>query len=170
MKIFSRIWAWILSLLLLIFPSLETGNYAPKLDVNKAVAEVMTAIQERDIDAIEAFMCKNIKDNVPNLSEEIEKLIDAIDGEITSISSTVEDGFYGSSGGKTIEQTDSFSHIDTATKKYHLLVTWEVYNNFSFAERGIRYIRLAIITDNEVEPLEQIARIRATEGIWNMHN
>ena len=162
---FSRIWAWILSLLMMIFPSL--GNYQPKLDVNQAVTSVIAAIQTRDIDTIEAFMCKNIKDNVQNLHEEIGKMIDAIEGSVTSVYSKNSEVFYVSIGGKTINQSISNSDITTSVTTYYLDITWETYNNFSLAERGIRWIGLYISTGDGYKELNKIS---ATEGIEHIHN
>jgi hypothetical protein len=164
---FSRIWSWILALLISIFPSLV--RYSPTLDWEAAAAVVLTAIQERDIDAIEAFMCKNIKDNVPNLHMEIGIFIDSIQGKITKYTKSASNGsgFNGSSGGKTIEQKDSAWDMETTEGTYHMSITWEIYNNFAFEERGIRSIGLTAKTDNGYESL---ALIRATKGIWNMHD
>jgi len=140
-----------------------------KLDVNASVETVINAIKTRDISAIEAFMCKNIKDNVPNLQAEISKIIDAIEGEITSHSSEKSDFFYVSSGGKVIEQSISISDIYTSVGKYQLNIIWEFYNNFSIAERGIRQIALFIPPSGTEEYIE-LVRIRATEGIGHVHN
>ena len=165
--LYNRIIAWLFSLLLLVFPSLL--KYSPPLDVNASVASVITAIKTRDINTIEAFMCKNIKDNVPNLHAEIERLIDAIEGTITSTSSESGDGFYGSSGGKKIDQKNSYSRINTSTTTYRLTIVWEVYNNFSIEERGIRAVDL-FIPASDTEPEKVFAEISATNGIWSMHS
>jgi len=164
---FSRIWACILAFLVSIFPWL--GNYEPKLDVNAAVETVIAAIKTRDIDAIEAFMCKNIKDNVPDLREEIGKMIDAIEGSVTSVSSKNSEVFYVSVGGKTINQSISVSDIDTSVGKYQLNITWETYNNFSVEERGIRQIAL-FIPPSDTEGYVELSRIRATSGIQHVHD
>ena len=156
---FSRIFAWIFSLVLLVFPSLD--KYSPALNVNQSVKSVISAIKTRDIDAIEAFMCKNIKDNTEDLREEIGKLIDAIEGNITRTSSESSTDTRMSSGGKTIELAISVSNISTSSETYQLNIRWEVYNNYAFEERGIRYVELFAVTDNEYELL---AEIRATGG------
>jgi len=165
MRFIARVLPWLFSLLLLIFPS--WAKYSPDLDVDKSVASVIAAIKTRDIDTIEAFMCKNIKDNVPNLRTEIENLIDGIQGNITSVSSESSNDFLVSSGGKTIEQATSNSHINTSIAKYQLNIIWEFYNNFSLAERGIRHIELHLVTN---DGYESIVWICATEGIWSVHN
>jgi len=169
-RIFERIYLFIFALLLSIFPSMD--RYSPALDVNQAVADVMSAVQAHDIDAIEAFMCKNIKDNTEDLHGEIEKLIDAIEGEITNISSTSSNVFYVSSGGKTIYQDLSVSDVNTSTGKYQINITWEPYNNFSIEERGIRQIALFSVNDKlEIDDrYEELIRIRATNGIYHLHD
>jgi len=165
---FNRIWAGIMTVLMFLFPFFfKPDTNPPTLDVNAAVASVIAAIQSRDIAAIESYMCKNIKDNVPNLREEIGKLIDAIEGTITSTSSDSEKTFYASSGGKKIEQAISWSEINTsAAESYRVHITWEIYNNFSVEERGIRYIGL---TKTTAGASDLLTNIMATEGIENWH-
>jgi len=160
---FARIWAWILSVLMFLFPFFFKPPVTPptKLDVNASVEIVINAIKTGDIAAIEAFMCKNIKDNVPNLQTEIGNLIDLIEGEITSTSSTSVNDFYMTSGGKTIERAISNSYINTAVANYKLDIRWEIYNNFSLAERGIRRIGLYITVGDAYELLIDI---RATDA------
>ena len=162
---FNRIFAWLFSLLVCIIPWFK--NFSPALDWRAETAVVLSAIQKRDIETIESYMCKNIKDNVPNLRSEIGKLIDAIQGNIISCSelSASGSGWSTSSGGKTIEQTDSGTLIKTANREYVLLITWETYNNFNFEERGIRYISIRIRGEEDM-----LAEISATEGIWSMHS
>ncbi|MDR2687769.1 MAG: DUF5104 domain-containing protein [Oscillospiraceae bacterium] len=161
---FDRIWAWIFAFLLSIFPSLD--RYSPPLDVKQSVATVISAIKTRDIDTIEAFMCKNIKDSVPDLRGEIGKMIDTIQGEITSHSSKSYENFYSSKG--AIRQSVSVSEINTSTFKYLINITWEIYNNFSLEERGIRYIGLRLVTDDGYD--ETLPIIKATNGIGQVHS
>jgi len=165
MRFIARVLPWLFSLLLLIIPSLN--KYSPDLDVDKSVASVIAAIKTRDIDTIEAFMCKNIKDNVPNLRTEIGNLIDLIEGNITSTSSESWNDFLVSSDGKTIEQATSNSIIRTSVETYYLDIIWEFYNNFSFPERGIRYIELFTKTG---DGYASVAQIIAAEGINRLHN
>jgi len=139
---FSRISACIFAFFLSIFPFLD--RYSPALDWKASTNTVMAAIQARDIDAIEAFMCKNIKDNVPDLRGEISNLLDAIEGTITSHSTEFFDDFSVASGGRTIMQGMSITKITTSAAKFQVNIIWEYYNNFSLAERGIRAIRLSI--------------------------
>jgi len=139
---FARISAWLLALLISIFPFLD--RYSPALDWKAATNTVMAAVKARDIDAIEAFMCKNIKDNVPDLRGEISNLLDAIEGTITSHSTEFFDDFSVASGGRTIMQGMSITPINTSVAKYQINIIWEYYNNFSLAERGIRAIRLSL--------------------------
>ena len=143
------------------------GKFSSFLDVDKSVETVIAAFKTRDIDAIEALMCKNIKDNTPNLRGEIGKLIDLIQGKITSTSSESTNDFSVSSGGKNIEQASSYSIINTAIAKYIINITWEYYNNFSLGQRGIRYIGVSLIANDDYEILGEIM---ATEGIYSTHD
>jgi len=147
MTLYNRIIAWLFSLVLMIFPSLE--RYSPPLDWETAALVVLEAIETRDIDTIEAFMCKNIKDNYPNLHDDIGKFIDTIEGEIVSLSKSASNGSgsYSSSGGKTVEQKHSAWYIETAKNTYALVIHWEIYNNYEFEERGIRSMGLSVKVD-----------------------
>lgn len=151
---FTRIFSCIFAFLVSIFPWL--GKYEPKLNVTASVEAVITAIKEQDIDTIEAFMCKNIKDNTADLREEIENLLDLIDGEITSHSLKVHNDFYMSTGGKSVERAYSNSIITTTITTYYLDIRWEIYNNYSLAERGIRWIGLYIKNGDVYELLTEI--------------
>ena len=154
----NKIFAWFFSLILLIIPSWK--KHSPKLDVDKAVAEIISAIKTRDIDTIESFMCKNIKDNVPDLKKKIGKMVDAVDGKITSVSTKSSEVFYSSKG--AIHQSISNSIIKTSITTYYLDIRWETKNNYLFEERGIRYIELYIKSGGEYKLLVEI---NATE--WN---
>lgn len=162
---FDRIWACLFAFLLSIFPSLD--RYSPAMDWRAATGTVLTAIQAGDIDTIESFMCKNIKDNTTDLRGEITKLISLIEDNVTSTSSEFFDDFSVASSGKTIMQATSISQISTSSAKYQLNMIWEYYNNFSFTERGIRQIALFLVTNTGYE---ELARIRATDGIGRLHS
>jgi len=160
----SRIVAWILSLLISIFPSLI--RYSPPLDWEASALVVLDAIKTRNIDAIEAYMCKNIKDHVPNLKGEIGSFIDAIQGDITGFKKRASNGSGYSSSRGAIEQKDSAWDITTTVTTYYLVIVWEIYNNFAFEERGIRSIGITATLDDGQKIREGIS---ATEGIWSSH-
>jgi len=143
---FSRIWAFILSILISIFPGLG-GNTQPKLDWEAAALVVLDAIKTRDIDAIEAFMCKNIKDNNPDLHDKIGAFIDAIEGEIVSLTKSPANGSGTYTSNGKIEKKISAWDIETTEASYSLTIRWEISNNYSFEERGIRAFGLMKKTD-----------------------
>ena len=151
---FDRIWACIFAFLLSIFPSLD--RYSPALDWKAATNTVLTAVQAGDINTIEAFMCKNIKDNTPDLRGEIGKLINAIQGNITSTSTKFYDDYSAASGGSTVMRSRSVIQMVTPAGDYWLYIVWEYYNNYSFAARGIRDIYLGFGAPGEGEILVEI--------------
>ena len=154
----DKIFAWFFAILVAIIPWFE--RFSPPLDVDKSTASVISAFKTRDIAAIEAFMCKNIKDNVPDLKKKIGKMVDAVDGKISNSTTKSYEDFYVSKG--AIHRSISNSIIKTSVKTYYLDIRWETYNNFSFEERGIRYIELFIKSGGEYKLLFEI---NATE--WN---
>jgi len=112
-------------------------------------------------------MCKNIKQNTTNLRGKIGELIDAIEGEIITIEKRPDGGSYkeSRSNGRTIFQTDIGISIVTNKASYFMGITWEVANNFSKDEVGIRSIGLA-----QENPITRLAVISATNGIENWHD
>ena len=78
----ERIIAFIMSILMTIFPFFGEK----KTISNEEVAEaVIYAVENKDASAMEAVMCKNIKDNYSNLTDEINTMLSYIEGDIESI-------------------------------------------------------------------------------------
>ena len=71
-----------LAIILSLF-SCQQKQQTPLIDWENTVNNLITAIETRDIDALESMMCRNIKQNVEDLPVKIGELIDAIDGKIT---------------------------------------------------------------------------------------
>lgn len=90
------------------------------------------------------MMCNNIKKKVPNLSDEIGKLIDAIDGDIISYNWSPSGGYDESRNGKQVKQESWSYYINTSTGLYYLGITWEIANNFAPEETGIRRFGVSV--------------------------
>ena len=168
----SKIIAGIISFILFIFPNCKSAlAYQQNASFNKdqVVIEIMDAVTTRDIEALQAMMCKNIKTNVPNLSVKIGELIDAIDGEILEFTPRTINAYYSNSdSGKQISQIRLAMDIEAPTKNYLLSVMWEYVHNFSPDELGIRVINLY---DTAIEgPAGLVYGITATEGLFDWHN
>ena len=159
-----------LSFLLMLFPNWGNVRYQYLVRTNTpAIIEpkVIDAIKTKNAGAMEALMCKNIKQNTSDLRGEINKMLNAIDGEIISIERRFGGGSYYEkrSNGKIISQA-GFDFTITTTKETYLLVsTWEIANNFNKDEVGFRTIGLII-----PDPLNALVVISATNGISNWHD
>jgi hypothetical protein len=168
---FSTIISWLLSTLLFLFPFLSglfPGQQTWQPLDNEAVAiTVISAVKTRDVAALEDLMCLNIKQNTSDLTNEIEKLLDAIDGEQIEFSWLKRGGYQESNGkGKNISQNYLRIDIITSTEHYFLLIVLETYNSFAPKEMGIRSITLMTETDwNKV-----LYAIQATNGIIGWHD
>jgi len=160
---FYKIIAAIVAFVVWLFPSLQRIQ---PLDNTAIANSVISAMKTRDVTALEALMCKNIKDNTSDLPGEIGKLLDAMDGEKTEFTwlraggCTVTDG-----KGHTINQNYLLIDITTSSEKYGFLIILETYNNLSPAEMGIRSIALILKAD----PVNDLYRIQATNGLYEWH-
>jgi len=161
---FSRILAAILAFFALLFPGLQKTK---PLDNEVVANTVISALKTNDIVALEALMCLNIKQNVPDLPGEIRKLLDAIEGDKIEYSWKKMGGYSESNGkGKSISQNYLDVHIITSTEYYVLTMVLETYNSFEPREMGIRSIDLFIKSN----PSNVLYTIEATNGIMGWHD
>ncbi len=157
----------VLVFLLTLFPNsayLQGQYQLTTFDTRTTLNSIMNAIETRDIDALEAMMCQNIKQNVDDLPGEIGALIDTINGEITSWDWSPSSSYDAAKYGKQIKQTGWTVQIDTANTTYFMAVVWEIANNFAPGEVGIR--RIAVFNEDR----EMLAEIIATEGAGGWHD
>jgi len=144
--------------------------------MNASVTKVMNAIKARDIAALEAMMCLNIKQNIEDLPGEIGELIDAIDGKITEYTWSRGGGTEMSDrDGRLMDQDDSGIKFETTGGVYGLHITWEVANNYAPEETGIRVISLwrQVLVEYQGEVYkksEELAAIKAPEGLSSWHD
>lgn len=115
-------------------------------DKSVVAAEIMDAIENRDIDALEAMMCQNIKDNVENLPEKIGEFIDTLPGEIIKWELDTNPSFstYEKNGkGKVIQEIEIEAIVYTTVGgPYEVSVIWQFINNYQPEELGIRTFEL----------------------------
>jgi len=165
---FAKIITGILALLLWLFPNWGNNQLQYLIRTNNtniAAPKIISAIKEKDVAALEALMCKNIKDNEDDLQGKISALINAIDGEITSSSWRTQGSYQENAyGGKQIVQSGIDIFLTTPAGTYYFGIMWETANNFAVEEVGIRSIGLIDPSDNIV------IIIRATEGVGEWHD
>jgi len=164
--------AGILAFLLTLFPScaeLQHQNQRQSFNWKTTANAIVDAINDRDIDALEEMMCLNIKENVEDLPDKIEELIDSIDGKIVRFKWHSAGGDSESrSDGKKIIQIDRSIDFKTDGGKYDIGVVWEISNNFSPNEIGIRMITLREY--DEYDHPYGVVQIRAIEGVGSWHD
>lgn len=172
---FAKIIAFFMSIIMAIFPF-----FGEKKTVsNEEVAEaVIYAVENKDASALEAVMCKNIKDNFDDLTGEINNMFSLIEGDIESITWKKSGGCYINDGnGKSISQNDQSYVIFTSKGVYGFSVVVETDNSFAPDELGIRAIALHSKIKN-IDPEssqeyvygESLYKIFATEGIKELHD
>lgn len=171
----ERIIAFIMSIIMTIFPFFGEK----KTISNEEVAEaVIYAVENKDASAMEAVMCKNIKDNFDNLTEEINTMLSYIEGDIESIT-WKRLGAYSESDGRGNSITQNNQNYDIFTSKgvYGISIVVETQNSFSSDELGIRAISLYTLIKNtnpdssrEYVYGEPLYDISATEGIKEWHD
>ena len=160
----------VLVFLLVLLPGCVDLQYAHLVQTNNtniAVPKIIEAITARDIDALEAMMCLNIRQNVDNLSEKIGDMIGSIDREIIettrkkgtdiSYSERREDG-------RSMVQSGFTIFFTTTTGTFRVGGIWETANNFAPEELGIRHI--AVTNPDGIVLLI----IEATEGVEEWHD
>ena len=163
---FARIIAAILSFLMWIFPIFAPTEYdqEKKFYTEQTIADtVMAPIKAQDAEAFEAMICKNIKDNVPDLAEQIETLFQLMDG-VTSY--TVRGGamYEANRGPNRIFKRDADIRFQISGVNLSLFIVWEV-NNFSPAEKGIRHVSLW-----NMDTEESLVYFVSTEGFLYWHD
>lgn len=171
----ERIIAFIMSILMTIFPFFGEK----KTISNEEVAEaVIYAVENKDASAMEAVMCKNIKDNYDDLTGEINKMLSYIEGDIESITWKSFGGYYENDGnGNSVKQNDQDYIIITSKNIYNFSVVIETDNSFASEELGVRAIALSTLTVNPRPNSsygylhgESLYKISATDGIGEMHD
>lgn len=171
----ERIIAFIMSILMTIFPFFEEK----KIVSNEEVAEaIIYAVENKDASAIEAVMCKNIKDNFDDLTGEINKMLSCIEGDIESITwKSFGSRYINDGNGKSLKQNSQNYTIITSKGAFSLSLTVETDNSFAPDELGIRTIALHKLIKNpdSNSSYEYISdgvlyKIFATEGIGEMHD
>jgi len=162
----AKIIAGILAFLLWIFPnwsSLQNRYELLTFSWEATANNIMNAVKTNDITALEAMMCRNIKQNIADLPGEISKLLDTIDGEITTFTWKTFGAFTASHGiGKSLGQMTLAIDFTTSAGSYRLGMMWEYSNSFQPKEKGIRNI--SVHSEGEV-----LALITATNGVGEWH-
>lgn len=170
----ARIISVIMSILMSIFPFFGEKNIVSNEDVAEAV---IYAVENKDASAMEAVMCKNIKDNYDDLTGEINKMLSYIEGDIESITWKRFGGYYENDGnGNSVKQNDQDYIIITSKDIYNFSVVIETDNSFASEELGVRAIALSTLTVNSRPnssygylPGEFLYKISATDGIGELH-
>lgn len=164
-----------MSIIMFFFPFLGEK----KTVSNEEVAEaVIYAVENKDASALEAVMCKNIKDNHDNLTEEINKMLSCIEGDIDNITWERYGGYYENDGnGKSVTQNNQQYKIITSKGVYGIAVVVETDNSFSTDELGIRSIGLFTLVKDDDSNItnqfiygETLYKIFATEGVKEWHD
>jgi hypothetical protein len=168
LDLLNKIVIGIIAFLLTLFPSDRNLQYLELQRTNNtniAAPKIANAFIEKDVDALEAMMCLNIKENTEDLQDKISEMMDAVDGEITdytwktmgSYSETQKDR-------RQMLQVVLDIYLTTDAGTYRLDIMWETANNFAIEEVGIRNIAITDPNGN------LLFRITAIEGIGEWHD
>lgn len=171
----AKIISFIMSIIMAIFPVFGDKKTVSNDDVAEAV---IYTLENNDASAMEAVMCKNIKDNYPNLTDEINTMLSYIEGDIENITWETFGGYYENDGkGNFARQNDQSYEIFTTKGVYGIILTIETANSSAPEETGIRAIGLQKLKENPNPNSyykyifdENLYKIFATEGIGELHN
>jgi hypothetical protein len=123
----------VLAFLLTIFPScgmLLAPYQSMTFPGEKAITEeIMAAIAERDIAAIEDLIGPGIKRKYENIPRNIGALVDAIEGEIVDFSWNPTGGVDKSNFGTRLSTSGWDIRFKTTTETYVLTIGWVIVDN-----------------------------------------
>lgn len=170
----AKIIAFFMMIAVALFPNVPS-NIAFRQSIENSVSrfgpKLISAVESKNVEAMKALMCANIRNNVKDLDAEIQELYDAIHGEIEEM---VYDATYNGGGysmeqkerdGRQIVQSQYYFTIKTSTQNYILNIMWESVNTMNEDETQIRAIALA----PDIKPLVYLKSIQATEGVGEWH-
>ena len=166
---FTQIFVSILAFLLTIFPSWGALQYNYQLasfDRDKTADSIVSAMNKQDISALEAMICKNIKDNENDLPGKFGDMFDAVGGNISKYRLENAGDFKYSNNGKRISQVGWDTYFSTTAGNFRMHILWEIANDFAPEETGIRRILLM----EGAPPHAEIMSIWATEGVFSAHD
>lgn len=144
----SKILALIVSLLLTFFPDsafLECKVQEYAFPGNEAVCELITKyIKNNDADSIYDLFCEADKQSNEKLKENIQDIIDTVDGEIIKIGRKLGVGHQSdyANNGVYQSQRDFALQIDTIDNSYELLIFWVTVDTESPEEVGLSSLAL----------------------------
>ena len=167
-NIFTKILVGILALLLWILPGSDSLNFfynRASLDRNQVVADVVDAINTRNVGKLQAMMCLDIQENVADLPAEISNFYDAVltlnGGPLTNYSIDIKKDVLAMSRPEfgRMQQDILTIVFYCNSKKYEIPVTWAICSKGP--EAGIRRIALTNKTDfiamNEIVATQYVA-------------
>ena len=141
-----------------LFPDIFVLQHQQIYNVGtRYMPEIVEAVKDEDTDTLENLMCKNIKENVANVSGGIQNMYDLIENEVVDI--TWEElpagrSFYIHDNKHQITIQVFEIYITTQSEKYKIMVDWEYINTYDPDELGIRRLQLfKVKEDGHVERL-----------------
>ena len=139
----KKIIVGMLSFLLMIAPW-SNGLFSLRerlaFDRNVVWAKIAQCVENRDVETLESMMRPWFKENISDLTTELEEFFDAIDGNIVNIIKGAE----GSRTDNGIYSEDMRLGVGTDKAiSYHLVIMYDVSNSKNRKEVGISAIRLA---------------------------
>ena len=141
-------WFLILLALILSFFSKPTDPKCISYAADSA-DQVMAAVSARDADALESFMCQELKDT-PDIQNQIEEFFRLIEGDIVEVAANgvipnyPGNYYHETKSGKTVSQSvyNVKISLNTTDKFYSMQIIWEDINTLRPEELGIRCISL----------------------------
>jgi hypothetical protein len=135
----------LLAFLVMLFPGCQYLQMQYQASTFEQVAiqgSIKNAIKAKDILALEAMMCKQIKQTAPNLSDEIGGLLNVIDGTIVEFDDGIGDTSRDLAGSGKRSMRGWHYCFKTATKSYRLDVTWIIIDTRDPETMGLAAILL----------------------------
>lgn len=144
----TKILSLIISFLLTIFPSssyLQCQSQQLAFPGEEAACNMIADyIKDNDVEAIYNLFCEAEKQSNKNLKDDIQNVIDAIDGKIIKAKRSAGVGHQSDYANMGVYQSqrDFALEIKTTTEKYELLIFWVTVDTESPEEVGIGSLAL----------------------------
>ena len=132
-------------ILILLSPYFPVDDMLNEKLESKIISPITTAIVERDADTLEAMSSQHLKDNYPQLKDDIDSLLNTMEGDIVSVEPK-PDGLASGVIGTQLWFRMTYT-VNTSSQTYWIYISYCSFSLFNSKEPGISRMMLQRLTD-----------------------